>query len=487
MLDAFNRALARAIDAAFVGALAATLALAPAAASQNSLVMPVTGTVSGVQLSNNITNALDSLLTHNLGPVSPTNNIAGTCEEGQFWFDSSAGRPFRLRPCSQSGVATPLGVVDDTTLIWTPPLGGGEAILLAAATTDLGSVPQAAVRVDGNTTITSFGSSAVVGSIHLVRFTGTPQVTHNPISLIIPGGNPLTMNPGDVLFLKYEGGGNWRVVTPSLASGAPIALDPAGTLKATFSFNLPAGYLWANGAAVSRATYAGLFAAICVSQNGAHTNGSNVVTALASTANLGVGMPIGGSGIPAATTVSSIDSGTQIHISQNATTTATTTLDVCPAGVGDGSTTFNVPDMQGRALAGVGNLAGAGGGTAINGCANYTTLGTACGSQALGLNQLPNYSPPFSFTNPTYTFAGTALGHVPFGNTAWQQQNVDAGSTFHGVIASALGNIGDNNYTPSGAVNLSAGGSGSVGSINGGVTQQAFMSPMRLVGFIIKY
>jgi microcystin-dependent protein len=489
MLNALKRAAARALDYAFVSGLTLAVALAPALGSQNSLVMPVTGTVSGVQLSNNITNALDSLLTCNLGPVAPTNQSNGTAEEGQCWIDTSGGRPFKKKYFSQSGWLNPAGYFDDSNLIWTPPIGGGEAVLVAAPTVDLGSVPQAAVRVDGNTTITSFGSSAVLGTLHYVRFTGTPQVTHNPASLIIPGGNPLVMSPGDVLVAKYEGGGNWRVVVPSLASGAPVALDPAGTVKAIASFNLPAGYLWANGQTVSRSTYANLFAAICVSQNGARTNGSNIITGLSSTANLGVGGPIDGTGIPSSTTVTSIDSGTQIHISANATSTGTNTLDYCPYGVGDGATTFAVPDLQGRALAGVGNMAGAGGGTGINGCANYTTLGTGCGSQTIAQNQLPNVSP--SFTNPTYTFAGTAASPGTLFATNSNIGGAGVGS-FQGAVqqgnfswSSGGAGFAMPNFTPAGSVNLSGGGS--VGSINGNVTQQSFVSPMRLMNFIIKY
>src|SRR5262249_34150159 len=160
--------------------------------------------------------------------------------------------------------------------------------LTANTTVDLGAVPQAAARVDGNTTIASFGSSAVVGTIHKVRFTGTPALT-NSSALIIPGGNSLNLNPGDQIEAKYEGGGNWRLTNVLLATGAPIALDPAGTIKATAAYNLPAGYLWANGAGVSRTTYSGLFAAICISQSGSRTNGSPIITGLASTAQFAVG------------------------------------------------------------------------------------------------------------------------------------------------------------------------------------------------------
>lgn len=51
--------------------------------------------------------------------------------------------------------------------------------------------------------------------------------------------------------------------------------------------------------------------------------GSNVLTGIYSTARFQVGWTVTGAGIPAGTTVTSIDGPTQVHISQNATATAT--------------------------------------------------------------------------------------------------------------------------------------------------------------------
>ena len=51
------------------------------------------------------------------------------------------------------------------------------------------------------------------------------------------------------------------------------------------------------------------------------TNGSNVITGIPSTANFYVGWSVSGSGIPAGTTITSIDSLSQVHISNNATAT----------------------------------------------------------------------------------------------------------------------------------------------------------------------
>lgn len=72
-----------------------------------------------------------------------------------------------------------------------------------------------------------------------------------------------------------------------------------------------------------------------LSATGNTTNLSNVIGGLTSTANLIVGFPISGAGIPANSVISSIDSTTQIHISQNATTTASGVV-----------FTFNTPPVQ---------------------------------------------------------------------------------------------------------------------------------------------
>jgi microcystin-dependent protein len=61
-----------------------------------------------------------------------------------------------------------------------------------------------------------------------------------------------------------------------------------------------------------------------------------------------VGMPISGPGIPAGATITAVGAST-ITLSANATaTTVGATIAICPFGVGDGSTTFNVPEMRGR-------------------------------------------------------------------------------------------------------------------------------------------
>ena len=62
-----------------------------------------------------------------------------------------------------------------------------------------------------------------------------------------------------------------------------------------------------------------------VSYTAALTSGSPIVT-VSSTGSITVGDPVSGTGIPQGTLVASIDSGTQLHLSVNATTSQNSTL-----------------------------------------------------------------------------------------------------------------------------------------------------------------
>jgi hypothetical protein len=81
-------------------------------------------------------------------------------------------------------------------------------------------------------------------------------------------------------------------------------------------------------------------------------NSTNTFT-VPSAANLGINMAVTGNGIPANTIVTGI-SGTTINISNNATLTGASVLTFYGVGNGDGSTTFNVYNLEDYVVAGAG-------------------------------------------------------------------------------------------------------------------------------------
>lgn len=181
-------------------------------------------------------------------------------------------------------------------------------------------------------------------------------------------------------------------------------------------FDLPPGFLWCDGAAVSRASHARLFAQLTRSVTGTTTNGSATITSVSAdlTSQVSAGMPISGPGIPAGATVTAV-TATTITISANATASGGgNTFVIAPWGVGDGSTTFNVPDCRGRTSVGRDNM----GGTAANRLTNSGAgnpgvdgkrLGAAGGADrhAISEAQMPSH-----WHGPSASTA-TFIGNVP--------------------------------------------------------------------------
>ncbi|GLR91295.1 hypothetical protein [Bradyrhizobium iriomotense] len=156
----------------------------------------------------------------------------------------------------------------------------------------------------------------------------------------------------------------------------------SGDVKETAALSLPIGWYYCDGSNKNRVTDVNLFNAITIRQNGTLTNASPVVTGLSDTTNgsgspISPGMPVSGTGIPAGTVVQSVDNSTQVTLSQNATTTASTALVFAPYGVGDGSTTFGLPN---RAYVAVGRDNA--GGSASNVLQVSTNIALTSGSTA---------------------------------------------------------------------------------------------------------
>jgi hypothetical protein len=152
-------------------------------------------------------------------------------------------------------------------------------------TVDLSTADGYYVSIAGNTAITGFGTESA-GIPYKITFTGTPIITYNATSLVLPGAANITAAVGDVMELISLGGGNWKctdyngiltsAADPTFADNStkPAStgwvrgfLVPAGTIIDFGGTAAPTGYLACptasgGGQIVSRTTYAALFAAI---------------------------------------------------------------------------------------------------------------------------------------------------------------------------------------------------------------------------------
>jgi hypothetical protein len=209
-----RRALAPLFGCALL--LAALAAPFIAGASQNSCVMPTTGTVSGLTLVNDINACTGSILTVYSGGSAPS-----PASTGMLWWNTSTSIVSQYDGTDWNA----LWYVDATNHLIAMQIGGGEQQTIASAsTTDLWSVPQSSVTVSGTTTITQLANNdAVPGSLKLVTFQGALTLTQGTPLGLPNGGNNITTAAGDYALVMALTATNVQVVVYMRATGAPLS------------------------------------------------------------------------------------------------------------------------------------------------------------------------------------------------------------------------------------------------------------------------
>lgn len=197
----------------------------------------------GVAMRAAINANFQALVGNNSGASAPS-----TTYPYMWWADTTAGS-LKQRNSSNTAWIDKGPLANPTNVIG--------ANISSAATTDIGAATGDYAKVTGTATITSLGT-VQAGIRRIIEFTGTLTLTHNGTSLILPGATNITTAAGDVATFVSLGSGNWKCVSYQPGS----FVQPTGLVNYFAQSSCPAGYLAANGAAVSRTTYAALFAAI---------------------------------------------------------------------------------------------------------------------------------------------------------------------------------------------------------------------------------
>lgn len=198
------------------------------------------------------------------------------------------------------------------------------------------------------------------------------------------------------------GGGSGGGGTPTVGDG-----DAVGTVKPWAGIIAPNAYVFSYGQELARASFPLLFSTLTSQQNVACTSGSPTLTGVGDTSQLPIGAPIESVCFNAGTTIASTTIST-VTASSNAIISTNTSARFFPFGNGDGSLTFNMPDLRGRVLAGRDNM----GSIAANRLTSafFGTSADAIGanggaqSQTLTLNQIPT---GIQSGNTAFSFTGT--------------------------------------------------------------------------------
>jgi microcystin-dependent protein len=257
---------------------------------------------------------------------------------GGFWIVANLTTgdfTVTVKVTGETGVVIPQGTAqliwcdgDDIRLGNTDPSAAGEVTVASAATTDILGAGSEYIAISGTGTITSFGTGPSVK--RFVRATGAFTITHHGTSLICPGGSNILAAAGDTFIVISDASSNARIIMYQRAAAPPQAVPISAVMDYAGS-TAPAFWLLCFGQAVSRTTYAALFAAIGVTY-----------------------------------------------------------------GAGDASTTFNLPDLRGRVVAGKDDMGGSSANRLTNqsGGLNGDTLGASGGveTHTLASGEMPSHT-----------------------------------------------------------------------------------------------
>lgn len=224
---------------------------------------------------------------------------------------------------------------------------------------------------------------------------------------------------------KFEQDSINRQIDHTYNTAYPIV--PVGTIIDYYGFGtVPPHYLECNGQSLSRTVFNQLFDIVTTVETVTLTTGTNTFT-VADGSIYAINYPVEGTGITLGTFISDIV-GNTITISSNATATGPSDVRFFAVNNGDGSTTYNAPELRGYVIAGSGA-------PAFGDLLSSTGIGSFGGSTevTLDVTQLPSHThPPLS---PQFGFIGAGGGPPSFAASAGPDESSAAttGATGDGM------------------------------------------------------
>lgn len=139
---------------------------------------------------------------------------------------------------------------------------------------------------------------------------------------------------GTAYVANGSGSGSWSSIGISSLTG--MVADFIAPL-------VPSGWLELDGSVISSSTYSALYGVMTIPTTGTRTSGSAIITSIPDTSSLHSGYYVFGTGIASGTTIVSVDSSTQITVSNTASTSGTSAISISPWLLNTG--TIQLPDL----------------------------------------------------------------------------------------------------------------------------------------------
>lgn len=202
----------------------------------------------------------------------------------------------------------------------------------------------------------------------------------------------------------------WDAVTAPTGGGGstPTSVGDGnlvGTILPWSGLAAPNQYVFAYGQEILRASYPEFYTAVTQQANVICSSASNTLTGISDTTqiNIGSAVELALCVIPGTTVVSKTAS--TVTLSNPASVSINAVAVFFPYGNGNGTTTFNVPDLRGYAVAGRDNMGGSAAGRLTSTYFNTAGLGAVGGSQShtLTISELAVHTHTATVNDPGHT------------------------------------------------------------------------------------